>query len=458
MLGLDKLMQHGIGVGSGLSGKRFINVSFQEIQPVGINVGDIWVKSLISHDIVFNAIEPLVKSDGLHWVQISNVNFDVDVTDAMEFVSREGVVVPTVFETIIVPGVETPILKLWTNDVVNMYTAFSNIRKWSAVDNKWLYLTASWWSGTKWVSFADSDYFAYFTDSWNIMKLSPVGTKIWGYGGNHGTPANLMNFASKVAVDKDGYSVVASGKTSANNMVIKFKPDGTRVWEYLHGDAAQNNITGVAISNTGFIYIYGQNYNKTIKLNNNGSKIWEHTNANSYQANNICVDTDNNLYTTAGDKINSSGATVWNRYIGNCKYNAVDENGDIIFTTDASGGSIAKYSKANVLLWTTPISINPQSIAVDKQGFIYCSSNFSTLIKVLNTDGAIINTINAGMNVNSINVDKNGHIYISEYNGSKFKKLKATGEVIWEFNGYSNTQGVAIIPGLIGAFPAEWLN
>lgn len=156
--------------------------------------------------------------------------------------------------------------------------------------------------------------------------------------------------------------------------LIKYDPDGTRLWTIMDGTAQEDRGMSIAIDSSGNIYITG--YTVGGDFDGNGS----------YGGHDIFV-----------AKYNSDGGNVWKRQLGGTNWDrgyaiAVDSNDDILVTgytastqfngQDNNGSNdayIIKYNSAGTLLWTRLLGTTEaeyaQGIAVDSSNNIYVAGN-----------------------------------------------------------------------------------
>ncbi len=170
-----------------------------------------------------------------------------------------------------------------------------------AVDNESNYIIAG----------SDESTSSYGDLQWRIVKLYPNGTKMWEYTEN---PSSDKDIAYSIAVDKEGYYIVAGVYGSSTNKrwrVIKLYPNGTKLWTYTEDPSSSTDeLYYIAVDNdnnyilVGYDRIQGISQWRIIKLYPNGTKMWEYTenpsSGYSDKAYYVTIDTDGN-YLIAGN-------------------------------------------------------------------------------------------------------------------------------------------------------------
>ncbi len=244
-----------------------------------------------------------------------------------------------------------------------------------------------------------------------LTKYNPDGTKTWTrLSGSAGD-----DYTYALTTGADG-SIYAGGHTERNldgqtnsgsfdAFIIKYNPDGTKVWTRLLGGFDSENLSAVARGNDGAVYVIGSTYGRfgfdgqtnrggsdifIAKYNPDGTKVWTRLLGSDrddwgYGA---TVGADGSIYvggTTYGNldgqnntggadafitKYNPDGTKVWTRLLGGSGSDSgfaltADGNGFIYFAGASDGnldgqtnngnsydGFIAKYNADGTKVWT----------------------------------------------------------------------------------------------------------
>jgi gliding motility-associated-like protein len=184
-----------------------------------------------------------------------------------------------------------------------------------------------------------TNIFSTTSDDALIAKFTTAGARVWGsyYGGND-TEAFYT-----IAVGNDGFVYPAGFTQSGNNiaspgayqsfllgqsdgMIVKFNPNGQRIWGTYYGGSVTEGILGVAADNQGNVYISGGTDSP-----DNISTPGAHQ-----------VNFGGGIYDAFLVKLNSSGSRLWATYIGG-------DDDDRVFgsRTSASGILIAGLAASN---------------------------------------------------------------------------------------------------------------
>ncbi|HBG27446.1 MAG: hypothetical protein A2Y10_02640 [Planctomycetes bacterium GWF2_41_51] len=218
-----------------------------------------------------------------------------------------------------------------------------------------------------------------------IIKYAPNGTMLWTktYNGS----ANAYDALYKVAIDTQG-NAFACGETSLSGsardcMVVKYAPDGTRLWLQTHGDFDNDFLESIALGADGSVYVTGSIETETdcdyvtLKYSPTGQKIWDANYSGSAygwdESVAVAVCPDGNVVVTGYSTAeNVDSATI--------KYNS--QTGEQIWVQRYNGG-------ANSTDYT-------ESIAVDRLGNIYAhgrryeNGNNDYLTICYNADGSLL--------------------------------------------------------------------
>jgi uncharacterized delta-60 repeat protein len=271
----------------------------------------------------------------------------------------------------------------------------------------------------------DTNGFIYYTGTINggtlgenlvLHKFAPNGTRLWnttwaiggGYSGAYG-----------VAVDANG-SIYCTGSTSlgagdGDLALVKFAPNGTRLWNTTWGGAFYDIGYGVALDASGSIFCTGETDTGTdpdnrdlvlVKFAPNGMQVWNITWGGIFAeaGYGVAVDANGSIYCTgmtvsfselagweAQDdadlalvKFAPTGTRLWNitknAFWGDYGYGvAVDASGSIYCTGEMNRNfALFKFAPTGTTLGSSEWPIGPgytssgKGVALDASGFIYC--------------------------------------------------------------------------------------
>ncbi len=287
----------------------------------------------------------------------------------------------------------------------------------------------------------------------NIHRLNPSGVKISGvvssnkvraiavspdckvYTGDFDKYVRILDFSltsinyhqqhswviNAVAVDDDGYVYSADD----DGVLKKYDFGNDEVIYSYRADANGEPFYGLAVDDSGYAYVGGKN-NEIHKVSSSGSKVWGYGKfpTSVYGVHGIAVDKDDNVYGagyTEVHKISSTGGKLW------------------------------AYAPGRDLV---------MAVALDKSGNVYSGAtyggSYETLHKTDNSGTNVWEYAGDGKNDNfyAVATDPDGNVYAT---GDSVYKISASGSKIWEYTGHSySVRGLAVYPGLLGAFPTEW--
>jgi len=185
---------------------------------------------------------------------------------------------------------------------------------------------------------------------WVTIKYLPNGDTAWvrryniaGSGPDEPVAIAVDNSRNVYVV---GNSYISSGE-SYDWVILKYSPSGSLIWERIPSGQFEDRATGLAIDNTGNIYVTGwwQNsnhdyYYRTIKYNSAGTVQWDNLYNGAFdgqdRASAIALDNNNNVVVTGYSssqytyldyvtiKYTLNGDTMWTR-----RYNTPDSVNDI---------------------------------------------------------------------------------------------------------------------------------
>ncbi len=257
----------------------------------------------------------------------------------------------------------------------------------------------------------DANGNTYIADCFNntIRKVSPTG-EISIIAGTAGVSGNtdgtgkvaLFNYPTSVAVDNAGIVYVAD---SGNNVIRKITPNGVVTtltgvvspedyFYYPKGVADFNNPRGVAVDQTGNVYVADTGNNAIRKILPNGM-----------------VTTLAGI-SKRGSKDGSGFSAQFNAPTGV----AVDNNGNI-YVADSGNSSIRKISASNITTLVGSAGIQGSADGIGSAAQLYYPEG--------------------------ITVDKSGNVYVADVGNNTIRKITPSGEVTTIVNS-TNTLGLKL--------------
>jgi len=313
-------------------------------------------------------------------------------------------------------------------------------------------------------------YCAGYTDSFGagitdfaLLKFASNGTRLWNttWGGTGDDSATSVAVYHNSDIYCAG-STNSFGAGSYDFALVKFAPDGTRMWNITWGGSGMDSCGGVAVDNDGMIYCAGSTNSfgagsydfALVKFAPDGTYLWNVTWGGSGVDSclDLAIDDSGNIYCAgytdsfgagyddfALVKFAPNGTRLWNTTWGGTGDDtihdiAVNTNGDIycVGYTDSFGlGGIdlalVKFESDSTVVWSTfwggSSDELAESVAVDTLGYIYCAgSTYSfgagsadfVLLKFAPNGSRLWNTYWGGASsdkAESIAVDQSGDIY-----------------------------------------------
>ncbi len=246
-----------------------------------------------------------------------------------------------------------------------------------------------------------------------LVKFAPNGTRLWNvtWGGVYSEDGR------GVVIDADG-AVYCSGSTlsfgaGSNDLaLVKFAPNGTRLWNTTWGGTGTEQGFGEAVGPNGSIYCTGSTISfgvgnedlMLVKFAPNGTRLWNVTwgGVNSEIGRGVAIDADGAVYCSgytdsfgAGSKdlalvkFAPNGMKLWNTTWGGLDWDvsmdiAIDAMGDLYLvgiTQSYGAGSydfaLVKFAPNGTKLWNVTWGgadfEQGYSVAVDASGAAYCT-------------------------------------------------------------------------------------
>jgi len=257
-----------------------------------------------------------------------------------------------------------------------------------------------------------------------------------------------LNYPTAIAIDKKGAIYIAD---KTNNRIRKLNTDGSVVTIAGNGkignsgngdpatDATFKHPTGIAVDDSGNVYIADANNNCIRKVNSKGIiSIFAGTGATGYSG-------DKGTATTATLNYPNSVCTdaLGNVYIADEGNNCIRKVASGIITTIAGNGKQG-FSGDEKLATDAELS-RPACAAIDKAGNIYIADWGNNRVRKVDASG-IISTIagngkpgysgDGGTATNAelitpciVCIDASGNIYVSDYGNHRIRKISAKGTI-----------------------------
>ena len=329
--------------------------------------------------------------------------------------------------------------------------------------------------------------------------------KTWG--------GSSLEQGNGIAVDSSGNSFITGttmsyGAGGSDVFLLKYDSSGNFRWEKTWGSSGENEANGIALDDSGNVYITGYIWNSyegwgevlLLKYDLAGNLLWNTTWGGSSleQGNGIAVDSSGNSFITgttmsygAGGsdvfllKYDSSGNLIWNNTWGGSDDDygygtALDGSGNISITgyTESYGVGesdvfLLKYDSSGILMWNTTWGGSDDDYgygtALDDSGNAFITGyteNYGTayndviLLKYDRTGNLLWNTTwgSSGLDYgNSIALSSSGTVFITGFTESYGKaysdgllyKYDSSGNLLWDItfgksNSFDDGTGIAI--------------
>ena len=249
------------------------------------------------------------------------------------------------------------------------------------------------------------------------------GKELWGkqWGTSIDDSINLK--ALVLDEDQNVYGVVDTWHKGSGSMIIKYSPNGEKIWENIVAIDALSFITKDLSDN---IYIAGS-HGDILKYTKDGKEVWKHTistDNTEAEIKSIVVDSQGNIY--VGGRTNGDLFEVLS---GNYDAFLVKLNPDLVHVFERQWGT------GNRNDW-----IQVSGLAVDGNNNLYVASSSSSeksdILLKYNSNGDKIwgqNDKDDYYLINSITIDNENILYLSCTNG-KIYKYNQDGILLWSSN------------------------
>lgn len=261
----------------------------------------------------------------------------------------------------------------------------------------------------------------------NVYAASPIFTF-----GMSGSGPGQFNNPQGIAIDNSGNIYVAD---NGNHRIDKFSSSG----KFLSSFATDIIPAGITINNAGDIFVVDRNSTAIVKFSTNGTleSSFGSAEAGLEQFTNpedIAVDNVDNIYVTDGNiiqKFNSTGSFISDFFANNtknCCMNALGiaiDGSNKIYVTDIlyhrmiefnSTGSV--LSIFNLMSSSPQFSSSPQGIAVDIGDNIYVADTSNGRILKVNATGHSVSAVEIAGTPIGIAV-KNGKVYATDLSNDR---------------------------------------
>ena len=297
-----------------------------------------------------------------------------------------------------------------------------------------------------------------------MTPMTPTNTGgavgAFGYGTGTGITGGSLDFPYGVATDASGNVYVANFGVNKTDLgsVSKYNPT-TNTWSTfatnvpVGGVNTISNPTGIAIDNSGNVFVLNYQRTNNGNGNNNGNAyVTEYNAAGTFiaivvqglgTANGISINSSNGNIDIAEGSYNT-GNTVIEEYTTtgtlNFSISNVNISNPVNVATDGSGNiyvlnntpnKVVKFSSTGTYISTlvTTGLTSPYGLYVDGSNNIYVSdsANGTNTIKIYNAAGTALTSITGLTNPEGLATDSKGNLYVSDYANNTLTKYGATG-------------------------------
>ena len=348
----------------------------------------------------------LSSGNGLNWIQTTSGITAYDESGANDENQNTYIVTTTTGGTyyVYVTKYDPSGSPIWATRLVGMrYTSYTCYDPAG-----YLYVTSSDTNGTGVV----------------LTKLDTSGNVVWS--------TIYIKFLSIGAInlDSSGNIYICGADTLGPTQVayiLKYNSSGSLVWQKTISDSTISYVAyGVSVDSSGYVYVCGQNLNYlpvtgwAARLTSSGSASWaleiyDASSVNAFKVGNCTLDSASNFYIGGGygsasvgaiAKVNSSGSLVWQKTIADASQisNMCVSSDNYIYSTNKSIGMVLKMDTSGNGIFFNQVSPWSRSYIsqLNSNVYLYGISSSVRASACLPSDGSKLNaTISGGFTYGS---------------------------------------------------------
>lgn len=262
--------------------------------------------------------------------------------------------------------------------------------------------------------------------------------QIYKYGEVWSFTNTCRDIIREMDIDKNNYIYYRTF-----NSIAKVSPEGNEVWTI--NISSNDSFNVIHLGNNGYLYVIYQTYRNYYFIQKRRISDGEEISSRSidYGISAMKVDNNGNIYCITipdGDnnryikKINCEWDEIFSYNVEYYATQFVIDNNGYFYITSTSTGGIKKMSPDGKTVWSIGYSnkpfINQSAVATDTN-YVYVS--FGNILKQISSNGEERwNFTGHTSNINSIAIDKEGYIYTGS-DDKTVKKISPNGREIWTF-------------------------
>jgi len=215
---------------------------------------------------------------------------------------------------------------------------------------------------------------------------------IWRFNSRNISDNSLVERINEI-VSLDGYTYAVSN----DGWAINLDSSGILEWNYFDdgintGDEIGESMNGVAVSNTGSVYIASDDGYEIQQLNTEGNLI-NYISNYSRAALDVSMDYENNIYTSSYDniiyKMDETLNTIWSfENIYGSGINKIEVDNDLNIYAGGISGELIKIDSNGNAIWIygghkkENIDVEIIDLTVDSKGNVYSTSSIGEMHKI----------------------------------------------------------------------------